>query len=50
VAGVALVFVLPVEVVRYAFAVLMLYVAWRMASSAIKQLRAGTDPALPDGQ
>lgn len=50
VAGVALVNVLPVEVVRYAFAVLMLYVAWRMASSAIKQLRAGTDPALPDGQ
>jgi uncharacterized membrane protein YfcA len=50
VAGVALVNVLPVELVRYAFAVLMLYVAWRMASSAIKQLRAGTDPALPDGQ
>ena len=50
VAGVALVNVLPVEVVRYAFAVLMLYVAWRMASSAIKQLRAGADPALPDGQ
>jgi uncharacterized membrane protein YfcA len=50
VAGVALVNVLPVELVRYAFAVLMLYVAWRMASSAIKQLRAGADPALPDGQ
>lgn len=50
VAGVALVNVLPVEAVRYAFAVLMLYVAWRMASSAIKQLRAGADPALPDGQ
>lgn len=50
VAGVALVNVLPVEAVRYAFAVLMLYVAWRMASSAIRQLRAGADPALPDGQ
>ena len=50
VAGVALVNVLPVELVRYAFAVLMLYVAWRMASSAIKQIRAGADPALPDGQ
>jgi uncharacterized protein len=50
VAGVALVNVLPVELVRYAFAALMLYVAWRMASSAIKQLRAGNDPALPDGQ
>jgi uncharacterized membrane protein YfcA len=50
VVGVALVNVLPVELVRYAFAALMLYVAWRMASSAIKQLRAGTDPALPDGQ
>ena len=50
VAGVALVNVLPVELVRYAFAALMLYVAWRMASSAIKQLRAGADPALPDGQ
>jgi uncharacterized membrane protein YfcA len=49
VAGVALVNVLPVEVVRYAFAVLMLYVAWRMAASAIKQLRAGADPAHPDG-
>ena len=50
VAGVALVNVLPVEAVRYAFAALMLYVAWRMASSAIKQLRAGADPALPGGQ
>ena len=50
VAGVALVNVLPVEVVRYAFAALMLYVAWRMATSAIKQLRAGADPALPDSQ
>ena len=50
VAGVALVNVLPVELVRYAFAALMLYVAWRMATSAIKQLRAGADPALPDSQ
>ena len=50
VVGVALVNVLPVEVVRYAFAALMLYVAWRMATSAIKQLRAGADPALPDSQ
>ena len=50
VVGVALVNVLPVEVVRYAFAALMLYVAWRMATSAIKQRRAGADPALPDSQ
>lgn len=50
VAGVALVNVLPVELVRYAFVVLMLYVAWRMAASAIKQLRAEPDPALPDSE
>jgi uncharacterized membrane protein YfcA len=50
VAGVLLVNVLPVELVRYAFAVLMLYVAWRMAVTAIRQLRAKPDPTLPDGQ
>ena len=50
VAGVLLVNVLPVELVRYAFAVLMLYVAWRMAVTAIRQLRAEPDPTLPDGQ
>jgi uncharacterized membrane protein YfcA len=50
VAGVLLVNVLPVELVRYAFAVLMLYVAWRMAVTAIRQLRAEPDPPLPDGQ
>ncbi len=50
VAGVVLVNALPVELVRYAFAVLMLYVAWRMATSAIRQLRAGPDPTPPDGQ
>jgi uncharacterized membrane protein YfcA len=50
VAGVLLVNVLPVELVRYAFAVLMLYVAWRMAVTAIRQLRAKPDPPLPDGQ
>ena len=49
VAGVLLVNVLPVELVRYAFAVLMLYVAWRMAVTAIRQLRAKPDPPLPDG-
>lgn len=45
VAGVALVNVLPVEVVRYAFAALMLYVAWRMAASALRQIRAEPDSA-----
>jgi uncharacterized membrane protein YfcA len=50
VAGVLLVNVLPVELVRYAFAVLMLYVAWRMAVTAIRQLRAEPDPTLTDGQ
>ncbi len=50
VAGVALVNVLPVELVRYAFAALMLYVAWRMATSAIQQLRAEPDRAPSDGQ
>ncbi len=38
--GVALVNVLPVEAVRYAFGALMLYVAWRLGTSAISQLRA----------
>ena len=38
--GVALVNVLPVEAVRYAFGALMLYVAWRLGRSAISQLRA----------
>ncbi len=42
-AGVALVNALPVELVRYAFAGVMLYVAWRMAASAIKQLQAEPD-------
>ena len=50
VAGVALVNVLPVELVRYGFAALMLYVAWRMATSAIAQLRAEPDSALSDGK
>lgn len=50
VAGVALVNVLPVEVVRYAFAALMLYVAWRMASSALRQIRAESDSALPGSE
>ena len=45
--GVALVNVLPVNLVRYGFAALMLYVSWRMASSAIKQLRAALDPNAP---
>ncbi|CAB5031425.1 unannotated protein [freshwater metagenome] len=45
--GVALVNVLPVNLVRYGFAALMLYVSWRMASSAIKQLRAAPDPNAP---
>jgi len=47
--GVALVNVLPVDLVRYAFAVLMLYVAWRMAASAIEQLRAEPDSTASDG-
>ena len=47
--GVALVNVLPVDLVRYAFAVLMLYVAWRMAASAIAQLRAEPDSTASDG-
>lgn len=38
--GVALVNVLPVEAVRYAFGALMIYVAWRLGTSAISQLRA----------
>jgi len=38
--GVALVNVLPVNAVRYAFAALMFYVACRLAVSAIRQLRA----------
>ena len=38
--GVALVNVLPVDAVRYAFGALMLYVAWRLGRSAISQLRA----------
>ena len=38
--GVALVNVLPVDAVRYAFGALMLYVAWRLGTSAISQLRA----------
>ena len=50
VVGVALVNVLPVELVRYAFAALMLYVAWRMAASAIAQLRAEPDPTAADGK
>ena len=50
VAGVALVNVLPVELVRYAFAVLMLYVAWRMAASAIAQLRAEPDSTASDSK
>jgi len=50
VAGVALVNVLPVELVRYAFAVLMLYVAWRMAASAIAQLRAEPDSRASDSK
>lgn len=50
VAGVALVNVLPVEMVRYAFAVLMLYVAWRMAASAIAQLRAAPDSTASDSK
>jgi len=49
IAGVALVNVLPVEVVRYGFAALMLYVAWRMAASAIDQLRAEPDSTASDG-
>ncbi len=49
VAGVALVNVLPVELIRYAFAVLMLYVAWRMATSALKQLRSTTDSTAAGG-
>ena len=50
VVGVALVNVLPVDLVRYAFAALMLYVAWRMAASAIAQLRAEPDPTAADGK
>lgn len=50
VAGVALVNVLPVDVVRYGFAALMLYVAWKMATSAIAQLRAEPDPTGADGR
>ena len=50
VAGVALVNVLPVELVRYAFAVLMLYVAWRMAASAIAQLRSAPDSTASDSK
>lgn len=38
--GVALVNLLPVEAVRYAFGALMIYVAWRLGTSAISQLRA----------
>ena len=49
VVGVALVNVLPVHLVRYGFAALMVYVAWRMATSAIKQLRADDDSAVPGG-
>ena len=40
--GVALVNVLPVDAVRYAFGALMLYVAWRLGASAISQLRASS--------
>jgi len=40
--GVALVNVLPVDAVRYAFGALMLYVAWRLGTSAISQLRASS--------
>jgi len=43
--GVALVNVLPVEAVRYAFGALMLYVAWRLGTSAISQLRADSASA-----
>ncbi len=50
IAGVALVNVLPVDLVRFAFAALMLYVAWKMAASAIKQLRAEPDSAGADGK
>jgi len=50
VAGVALVNVLPVELVRYAFAALMLYVAWRMAASAIAQLRSAPDSTASDSK
>ncbi len=42
VVGVALVNVLPVDAVRYAFGALMLYVAWRLGASAISQLRASS--------
>ncbi len=45
--GVALVNVLAANLVRYCFAALMLYVAWRMAASAIKQLRADPDANAP---
>ncbi len=45
--GVALVNVLAASLVRYCFAALMLYVAWRMAASAIKQLRADPDANAP---
>ncbi len=45
--GVALVNVLASSLVRYCFAALMLYVAWRMAASAIKQLRADPDANSP---
>lgn len=46
--GVALVNVLPVDVMRHGFAVLMIYVAWRMGSGAIKELRAGPNAAASD--
>ncbi len=45
--GVALVNVLAASLVRYGFAALTLYVAWRMAASAIKQLRADPDANSP---
>ncbi len=45
--GVALVNVLAASLVRYCFAALMLYVAWWMAASAIKQLRADPDANAP---
>ncbi|MSX02075.1 MAG: TSUP family transporter [Actinobacteria bacterium] len=40
VGGVALVNALDERLIRYFFAVLMVYVAWRLASGAIRQLRA----------
>ncbi len=45
--GVALVNVLAASLVRYGFAALTLYAAWRMAASAIKQLRAERDANSP---